>query len=59
MLNQVGKLGVIAPGAYADLLVLSSNPLKDITVFDRPERYLEAVVKEGRLTSGGLKGFPE
>ncbi len=59
MLNHAGKLGVIAPGAYADLLVLSSNPLEDITVLDRPEKNLKAVVKDGRLVSGELKGFPQ
>ena len=54
MLGQKGKLGVIAQGAFADLLVLSKNPLEDITVLDRPEKYLKAVVKEGRLVSGQL-----
>ncbi len=58
MLNQSGKLGVVAPGAFADLLVLSANPLEDITVPDRPEKYLDAVVKEGRLMHGELGGFP-
>lgn len=58
MLNQSGKLGVIAPGAYADLLILASNPLEDITVLDRLEKYLDAVVKEGRLVSGEITGFP-
>jgi imidazolonepropionase-like amidohydrolase len=33
-----GKIGVIAPGAFADLLVLDANPLEDITILDRPEQ---------------------
>ncbi|OCF32113.1 amidohydrolase [Kwoniella heveanensis BCC8398] len=52
MLGQKGKLGVIAKGAIADLLVLSRNPLEDITVLDRPELYLDAVIKEGKVVSG-------
>jgi len=58
MLGYEGKLGVIAPGAFADLVVLSKNPLEDITVLDRPELNLVAVVKEGRLMSGHLDGYP-
>jgi len=49
MLKQEGRLGIIAPGAIADLLILDRNPLQDITVLDRPELYLKAVYKEGRL----------
>jgi imidazolonepropionase-like amidohydrolase len=48
MMNQEGRLGTIAPGAIADILVLERNPLEDITVLDRPELYLKAVFKEGR-----------
>lgn len=54
MLKKEGKLGVIAPGAIADMIVLEKNPLEDITVLDRPELYLKAVVKEGKLASGAL-----
>ena len=32
LLNMEGKLGVIAPGAYADLLILDGNPLADISI---------------------------
>jgi imidazolonepropionase-like amidohydrolase len=32
LLDMDGKLGVIAPGAYADLLVLNGNPLKNISL---------------------------
>lgn len=49
MLKQEGRLGIIAPGAIADMLVLERNPLLDITVLDRPELYLKAVFKAGRL----------
>ena len=54
MLGKEGKLGVIAKGAYADMLVLDRNPLEDITVLDRPELYLKAVIKGGRVASGAL-----
>jgi len=54
MLRQEGKLGVVATGAIADLLVLEKNPLEDITVLDRPELYLKAIFKEGRLVTSSL-----
>jgi imidazolonepropionase-like amidohydrolase len=55
MLGQEGRLGVVAAGAIADLLLLNANPLEDITVLDRPETYLAAVIKQGRLVSGSWK----
>lgn len=54
MLGQEGRLGVIAPGAIADILILENNPLDDITVLDRPETNLRAVLKEGKLVAGKL-----
>ncbi|KAE9405601.1 Xaa--Pro dipeptidase [Gymnopus androsaceus JB14] len=47
MLNRSGLLGTISEGAYADLLVLNANPLEDVTVLDRPEDHLLAVMKQG------------
>lgn len=49
LLRQEGKLGRIAEGYIADLLVLDTNPLDDIGVFDRYEKSLLAVFKEGRV----------
>ncbi|HXM97893.1 MAG TPA: amidohydrolase family protein [Candidatus Dormibacteraeota bacterium] len=31
MLDMKGEIGVLAPGAYADIVAVSSDPLKDIT----------------------------
>lgn len=49
MLGQEETLGQVREGFVADLLVLNANPLEDITVFERPDRHLLAVVKEGRV----------
>jgi imidazolonepropionase-like amidohydrolase len=48
ILNRQGELGVVAPGALADLLVLDGNPLEDISVLEAPEHLL-AVMKGGRF----------
>ncbi|MFL9900357.1 amidohydrolase family protein [Paraburkholderia fungorum] len=53
MMNQTGKIGVVAPGAYADLLVLDRNPLDDLAVFQQPGT-LSAVMKGGRFYVNNL-----
>ena len=37
-----GKLGVIEPGAYADLLLVDGNPLEDITVIGGSDKWFDA-----------------
>ena len=40
LLRLEGQVGVIRPGAFADLLVLDGNPLEDISVLTQPEQRL-------------------
>ncbi len=40
-------LGVIAPGALADILIVDGNPLRDLSVFDEKGRNLPAIMKGG------------
>ena len=47
LLNQEGKLGVIAPGAHADLVVVNGDPTADITVLCDPANALAGVMKAG------------
>lgn len=47
--QREGEFGIVAEGARADLLVLSENPLDDITVLTRPDEMLLAIMKEGKL----------
>lgn len=48
-LRQEAFLGRVEEGYAADLLLLNVNPLEDIEVFDRPEKHLLAVFKDGRI----------
>lgn len=41
------KLGVIEEGAYADLLLVEGNPLKDIKVLETPATNLLIIMKDG------------
>lgn len=38
ILQQNGRLGVIAPGAIADLIVCDGDPLRDISLLSQPHR---------------------
>src|SRR6185437_6592088 len=44
-----GKLGVVAEGALADLLVVDGNPLDDIALMARPETSLVIIMKDGKV----------
>lgn len=49
ILNMKGKLGIIAEGAFADLLVLENNPLEDISVFSEENDQVLMVFKNGEI----------
>ncbi|MFI6811553.1 amidohydrolase family protein [Nonomuraea sp. NPDC050328] len=51
LLGQEGRLGTLAPGAHADLLVLDGDPLADLSVLTRPERHLRHVIQAGAVVS--------
>lgn len=48
------KLGVIEAGAYADLLVVDGDPLRDIALIADPDRTLVMVMKDGRIHKNTL-----
>ncbi len=52
VLNQEGKLGVIAPGAHADLVVVNGDPTQDILLMCEPEKTLAGVMKAGKWEKG-------
>jgi imidazolonepropionase-like amidohydrolase len=45
MLDMDGKIGVIAPGAYADIIAVSGDPLHDIKVLEN----VNFVMKDGKV----------
>ena len=47
-------VGVIAPGACADLLLVDGDPLRDIGLLAEPERNLLVIMKDGRLYKNAL-----
>ena len=47
LLMEKGTLGVIAEGAYADLLIVEGNPLADLSVLMNPDKNLKFIMKDG------------
>jgi imidazolonepropionase-like amidohydrolase len=41
--------GIVAEGAVADLLLVDGDPLADLSLLERPDRSLAAIMKDGRL----------
>src|ERR1700689_4328432 len=54
LLRREGELGVIAPGALADLLVIDGNPLDDIRVLTTPDATLKLIMKDGEIVKNEL-----
>jgi imidazolonepropionase-like amidohydrolase len=48
LLRLEGLVGVVRPGAYADLLVVDGNPLEDVSKLTDPDRHLKLIMKRGR-----------
>ncbi len=50
MLGMSGKIGVLAPGAYADVVAVQGDPLKDVRLLER----IGFVMKDGRVFKNTL-----
>jgi len=50
-----GKLGVVAEGAYADLLLVDGNPLEDLNLVADPAKNFLVIMKDGRIYKDTLK----
>ena len=49
-----GKLGVIKENAFADLLIIKGDPLKDLSIFIESEKNIMLLIKEGEIISSTL-----
>ena len=48
ILQMQGKLGCIAAGAYADLILVAGNPLSDVSLLAE-RRNLKLIMRNGEL----------
>ncbi|MFJ1745389.1 amidohydrolase family protein [Streptomyces sp. NPDC088116] len=49
LLRMSGRIGTVAPGARADLLIVDGNPAEDISALLDPRRRLVGIVAGGRV----------
>jgi imidazolonepropionase-like amidohydrolase len=54
VLRQEGRLGTLKAGAFADLIVVDGDPLKDLDLFQGQGRHLSAIMKGGRFHKNRL-----
>jgi len=54
IVRMEGKLGVIEPGAFADLIVVDGNPLKNLGLFQEQGKHLSAIMKGGTFHKNRL-----
>lgn len=54
ILHQEGKLGVIAEGALADLLVVDGNPLEDLQLLQEQGKHLSVIMKNGSFYKNNI-----
>jgi imidazolonepropionase-like amidohydrolase len=50
ILNMEGQLGVVAPDAFADLLLVDGNPMRDIELLAANGAHLSVIMKDGRFS---------
>jgi len=49
LLNRFGEIGIVAPGARADLIAVDGDPLRDIALLDGQGEHLSVIMKDGVL----------
>jgi imidazolonepropionase-like amidohydrolase len=54
LLQQSGRLGVLEPGAFADLLLVRGNPLTDLDVLSGQGEHLDLIVRGGEISKNVL-----
>ncbi len=53
LLRLEGRIGVVAPGAHADLIVVDGDPLKDLSLLTRQGRHMPIIMKSGAFMKRG------
>ena len=54
VLRHEGKLGIVEPGAFADLIVVDGDPVKDLKLFLDQGAHLPVIMKAGQFHKNAL-----
>jgi imidazolonepropionase-like amidohydrolase len=55
LLDGQDRLGMVEPGALADLIVIDGDPLADLSLLARPQTALKAMIRDGAWVINRLK----
>jgi len=58
LVDPPARLGVVEPGALADLIVVDGDPLADLDILARPVESLKAVIRDGVMVIDRLSPRP-
>ena len=51
IIQMKDKLGIIKENAFADLLIIKGDPLKDLSIFIESEKNIMLLIKDGEIKS--------
>jgi imidazolonepropionase-like amidohydrolase len=54
LIDMVGKIGAVAPGAFADLIVVDGDPLADLSLLTGQGRHLPVILQNGQFIKNEL-----
>jgi len=54
LMMMEGRIGCVKPGAYADLIVVDGDPLKDINLLAADGKKLSLIMRDGELVKNRL-----
>jgi imidazolonepropionase-like amidohydrolase len=54
LLGMSGLIGTVAPGAYADLIVVDGDPLQDLSLLTHQGAHMPLIMKAGEIVKNGL-----
>jgi imidazolonepropionase-like amidohydrolase len=55
VVRRPGRLGTIAPDAWADIIVVNGDPTRDVTLLEGQGKHLAAIMKGGRFHKNQLR----
>ena len=56
LVDPPARVGVIEPGALADLIIVDGDPVQDLSVLARPNDALKAVIRDGVVVIDRMSG---
>ena len=49
LFQMTDDIGQIKPGAFADIIAVSGNPLEDLGILQKPDKFLKLIMKAGKV----------